>query len=91
MNIHAGSASCDLSSFRQAVNLALSVRFLLALHKVIVERTTACADKVRSREQGSRGSTDLLHLGYMRRHGRRVNEGMPVESVRAIVSTWHLR
>lgn len=79
--VHARRAAGDLAAFLQAVKLPTAIGLVLALHKVIIIGLAAVADKV-GRAQQERGcGTDLVNLGDVRRHRRRVHQQLLVESV----------
>lgn len=78
-DIHARSATSDLSTLLQAFQLAPSFGLLLALHVVIVVGPAAVANEEGRAQQRGRGGTDLLHLRDVIGHRSRVVEEVLVE------------
>lgn len=79
-NIHASSTARNLAPLLQAVNLAATVRLVLALHVVVVEGLAPVANEVGCTEQGCRCGANLLDLGDVVRHGGGVHQDMLVET-----------
>ncbi len=79
-NAHTPGASCNPSTFRKALELALARVLRLALHVVIVVVAAPGADEKGRREEGRRADTELLDLGDRFGEGGGVVEDLLVEA-----------
>lgn len=81
VNIHTSRTAGDLPSLLQALDLPAPIGLGLALHKVIVVRLAPVSDEVRRAHQRGGRRANLIDLGDMVGHRRRVDQDMLVEPV----------
>ena len=85
MYSHARSTPRHFPPLPHTVELPRPVRVGLALHVVIVESLAAVADEEAGAQEWRGRRPNFLDLGYVRGHGRRVEEHRLIESGRKLV------